>query len=142
TMFALSALAMSVLSPLASLAGTAQQLQMVGGHLDRIADVLEAKVEQNPAEVRTAPRLTGQIEAQQVGFRYDANSPWVLRDISLSIRPGQKVALVGRSGSGKSTLAKVLLGLYAPVEGHVLYDNMPLHELNLRSLRSQLGVVM
>jgi ABC-type bacteriocin/lantibiotic exporter with double-glycine peptidase domain len=142
TMFALSALAMSALSPLASLAGTAQQLQMVGAHLDRIADVLEAKTEQDPAEVPNAPALSGQIELRNAGFRYDPNSPWVLRNVSFSVRPGQKIALVGRSGSGKSTLAKLLLGLYAPGEGQVLYDDIPLAELNLRSVRRQLGVVM
>jgi len=117
-------------------------LQMVGAHLDRIADVLEAKVEQATADAPPAPALTGQIEVQNAGFRYDPNSPWVLRNVSFSVRPGQKIALVGRSGSGKSTLAKLLLGLYAPVEGQVLYDDVSLAELNLRSVRRQLGVVM
>ena len=55
---------------------------------------------------------------------YDAHSPLVLRDISLSTDPGQKVALVGKTGSGKSTLAKLLLGLYTPTQGEILYDGI------------------
>lgn len=66
----------------------------------------------------------------------------MLRDIAVTIEPGQKVALVGRTGSGKSTLAKLLLGLYAPTDGDIRYDGMPLQCLNYRTLRSQLGVVL
>jgi ABC-type bacteriocin/lantibiotic exporter with double-glycine peptidase domain len=79
---------------------------------------------------------------KQVGFRYDPHAPWVLRDISVTIAPGQKVALVGRTGSGKSTLAMLLLGLYPPTEGEILYDGIPLQHLNYRTLRSQFGVVL
>ena len=60
----------------------------------------------------------------------------------MSIEPGQKVAIVGRTGSGKSTLAMLLLGLYPLDEGEIYYDGMPLSQLNLRSLRSQFGVVL
>jgi ABC-type bacteriocin/lantibiotic exporter with double-glycine peptidase domain len=66
----------------------------------------------------------------------------VLRNVSLTIEPGQKVALVGRTGSGKSTLAMLLLGLYAPTEGEILYDGVPLQRLNYRAVRSQFGVVL
>jgi ABC-type bacteriocin/lantibiotic exporter with double-glycine peptidase domain len=66
----------------------------------------------------------------------------VLDNMSLTIEPGQKVALVGRTGSGKSTLAMLLLGLYAPTEGEILYDGLPLPRLNYRALRSQFGVVL
>jgi ATP-binding cassette, subfamily B, bacterial len=65
-----------------------------------------------------------------------------LRDVSLTIEPGQKVALVGRTGSGKSTLAMLLLGLYAPTDGEILYDGVPMQALNVRTLRSRLGVVL
>jgi ABC-type bacteriocin/lantibiotic exporter with double-glycine peptidase domain len=66
----------------------------------------------------------------------------VLRDISVTIEPGQKIALVGRTGSGKSTLAMLLLGLYQPTNGDILYDGQPFRHLNYRSLRSQFGVVL
>ena len=142
TMLALNALAMSFLRPVASLVSSGQQLQLIGAHLDRIADVMEAEPEQDPQQVHHAPRLSGHIELRHVSFRYDPHTPWVLRDIAITIEPGQTVALVGRTGSGKSTLAKLLLGLYTPTEGEIRYDGMPLQHLNYRTLRSQLGVVL
>jgi ATP-binding cassette subfamily B protein len=142
TMLALTALASSFLTPLAALVSNGQRLQLVGAHLDRIADVVEAAPEQELQAVQVAPQLSGRIELKGVGFRYDPNAPAVLRDISLRIKPGQKVALVGRTGSGKSTLAMLLLGLYQPAEGEILYDDLPLERLNYRTLRSQFGVVL
>src|SRR4029077_15735813 len=65
----------------------------------------------------------------------------VVDAVSLEIRAGQKVALVGRSGSGKSTLAHVLLGLYSPAAGRVLYDGADLAQLEVRSVRQQIGIV-
>jgi ABC-type bacteriocin/lantibiotic exporter with double-glycine peptidase domain len=142
TMLALNALATSFLTPLASLMSNAQQLQLVSAHLDRIADVMEAEPEQDLREVQQAPPLSGRIELKHINFRYDPQSPLVLRNISVTIEPGQKVALVGRTGSGKSTLAKLLLGLYTPTDGEILYDDMPLHNLNYRTVRNQFGAVL
>jgi ABC-type bacteriocin/lantibiotic exporter with double-glycine peptidase domain len=65
----------------------------------------------------------------------------VVRDVSLRIEPGMFVALVGKSGSGKSTLASLLLGLYPPTAGRIIYDGIDLHEIDLRALRRQLGIV-
>ncbi len=141
-MLAFNAIAIAVLAPLASLLANGQRLQLVGAHLERLTDVLEATPEQDVGLVRAAPKLTGSIELHQLNFRYDPNAPWVLQDISLKIAPGQKIALVGRSGSGKSTLAKLLLGLYLPTEGEIRYDDLPLQTLNWRTLRSQFGVVL
>jgi len=142
TMLALNTLAVSFLTPLSSLAATGQQLQLVGAHLERIADVIRAEPEQDTETVQSAPKLTGRIELKNVSFQYDPNAPKALREVSFSIEPGQKVALVGRTGSGKSTLAMLLLGLYKPTEGEILYDGLPIEGLNYRSLRSQFGVVM
>jgi ABC-type bacteriocin/lantibiotic exporter with double-glycine peptidase domain len=85
--------------------------------------------------------LTGQIEVDHVSFRYGPLDPLVVDDVSLKIEPGMLVAIVGRSGSGKSTLASLLLGLYTPSTGRVLYDGMNLSELDLQSVRQQLGIV-
>ncbi|HMA37505.1 MAG TPA: peptidase domain-containing ABC transporter [Chloroflexia bacterium] len=141
-MLALNTLAASFLAPLAALVANGQRLQMVGAQLERLADVLEATPEQDPQTVALPPRVSGQIDLQQVSFRYSAAAAPVLRDISLSIAPGQKVALVGRSGSGKSTLARLLLGLYPPGEGTLRYDGRPLDQLNYRALRGQFGIVL
>jgi ATP-binding cassette subfamily B protein len=142
TMLALNALAGSFLGPLASLAATGQQLQLVGAHLERIADVIKTEPEQDPNVQRKTPRLTGHIELRNVGFRYDKHAPLALEDVTLTIRPGQKVAIVGRTGSGKSTLGLLLLGLFQPTEGDIRYDGHLLETLDYRALRRQFGVVL
>ena len=142
TMLGLIALATAFLGPLSSLVSNAQRVQLVAAHLERIADVVEAEPEQGLELVQDAPRLSGRIELKNVSFRYDPNAPLVLRNISLTIEPGQKLALVGRTGSGKSTLAMLLLGLHISTEGEILYAGIPLQRLNYRGLRSQFGVVL
>ena len=142
TMLALIALASAFLGPLSSLVSNGQRMLLVAAHLERIADVVEAEPEQDLRFVHRAPRLTGDIELRNVSFRYDPNAAFVLRNISLKIEPGQKVAVIGRTGSGKSTLAMLLLGLFRPTEGQILYDGVPLEGVNYRALRSQFGVVL
>ncbi|MDY7076105.1 MAG: peptidase domain-containing ABC transporter, partial [Chloroflexota bacterium] len=142
TMLALNALATSALTPLASLVSSGQQLQLVDAHLERISDVMEAEPEQDTRLVQDAPQLTGRIEVKRASFRYAPDVPLVLRDVSVSIEPGQKIALVGRTGAGKTTLGMLLLGLYTLTEGEILYDGVPLQRLNYRTLRRQFGVVL
>ena len=141
-MLAVTTLAVSFLGPLSSLVSTAQELQLIGANLDRIADVLKATPEQDLQKVRPAPPLTGQVELDRVSFRYHPTAPWAIREASLTIEPGQKVAIVGRTGSGKSTLAMLLLGLYLPDDGEIRYDGQSLSQLNVRTLRNQFGVVL
>jgi ATP-binding cassette subfamily B protein len=112
----------------------------VRGYLERVNDVLEAEPEQEAGR-RVAPRLQGRVALERVSFRYAPQAPLVVSDVSLSVAPGQFVALVGRSGSGKTTLANLLLGLYRPASGRVLFDGADLAELDLRSVRRQFGVV-
>lgn len=141
-MLALSALATAFLAPLASLVANGRQFQLAGAHLDRVVDVLSAEAEQQGQAVQAPPRLTGQIEVHQLSFRYDPHGPWILRDISFTVQPGQKVALVGATASGKSTLARLLLGLYPPTAGTIRYDGLPLASLHYPTLRQQWGVVL
>jgi ABC-type bacteriocin/lantibiotic exporter with double-glycine peptidase domain len=142
TMLAVVTLAMTFLGPLASLVSTAQQVQLVGAQLERIADVLQATPEQDVRTVMSAPTLTGQVEVRNASFRYHPNAPWAIRDVSFRVEPGQKIAIVGPTGSGKSTLAMLLLGLYPLDEGRILYDGLLLRHLDYRTLRSQFGVVL
>ncbi len=142
TMLAVTSLAISFIGPLSSLVATGQQLQLVGANLERIGDVLKATPEQDAQQVRPAPQLTGRVELRGVGFRYHPNAPWALRNATVDIQPGQKIAIVGRTGSGKSTLSRLLLGLYFPDEGEIRYDDMPLSQINVRTLRNQFGVVL
>lgn len=142
TMLALNALAATFLQPLASLVSSGQQLQAVGSHLERIADVLEAEPEQAPESARRTAPTGGRIEVRNISYRYDPSAPLVLRDISFEVEPGQKIALVGRTGCGKSTLAMLLLGLYQPTSGALLLDGVPLNQLDYQSLRRQFGLVL
>ena len=87
-------------------------------------------------------RTSGNIEMDHVTFRYDENSPYVLNDLSLSIRAGEYVAIVGRTGCGKSTLVRLLLGFEKPEKGAVFFDRHDLSSLDPRSLRKQIGVVI
>ena len=86
--------------------------------------------------------LTGGIDINNVTFRYSEDGPAILNDLSLSIRPGEYVAIVGKTGCGKSTLMKLLLGFIRPQKGAVLYDNLDMERMNLRSLRRNIGVVL
>jgi ABC-type bacteriocin/lantibiotic exporter with double-glycine peptidase domain len=143
TMLALNALALGFLGPLSNLVSTVMQFQLLGTYLTRINDVLDTPREQVPgAQVRPSPKLEGAITLEKVSFRYNRQGPLNLEDVSVDIRPGQLVAIVGRSGAGKSTLAKLLLGMYAPTSGRILFDGRDLFELDLRGVRRQLGIVM
>jgi ABC-type bacteriocin/lantibiotic exporter with double-glycine peptidase domain len=141
TMLAANALAVGFLQPLSNLVASSFQLQNLGSYLDRIHDVLETPREQVGRHVRTAPRLAGRIELEAVTFRYSPRSRPAVQDLSVVIEPAMTVAVVGRSGAGKSTLGRLLVGLYRPDSGRVLFDGVPLEELEPRSLRRQLGVV-
>jgi ATP-binding cassette subfamily B protein len=140
-MLALAALSAGFLAPLATLVTTGLQLQLLGSYMERINDVLDAPKEQQDRQVRRAPALSGRIAAEGVSFRYSRLGPLVLEDVSLEIEPGRTLAIVGRSGSGKTTLGRLLLGLYQPESGRILYDGIDLAELEARSVRSQLGIV-
>jgi ABC-type bacteriocin/lantibiotic exporter with double-glycine peptidase domain len=137
----LAALAAAALAPVPSLATQARVLAELGPLLDRLADAALAPPEQ-ASPGRPAPRLTGAVELRGVRFRYDAHAPLALRDVTLQIAPGTKVGVVGTSGSGKSTLAKVLSTLHLPTEGSVLLDGHDVADLDLPSVRRQLGVVL
>jgi len=81
------------------------------------------------------------IEFRDVSFRYPGSETWVLRDVNLHIRPGERIALVGPNGAGKTTLVKLLTRLYDPTEGQILLDGVDLREYDLTSLRQRIGVI-
>jgi ABC-type bacteriocin/lantibiotic exporter with double-glycine peptidase domain len=141
-MLSLNALAGALLVPLATLIGAAGQFQLLGSYLERINEVMDAPPERPLNDPGTQVVLGGAIELDKVSFRYGVSSPLVVKDVSLRIEPGQMVAIIGRSGAGKTSLANLLLGLYLPTSGRVVYDGMDLNSVDLRSLRSQMGSVL
>jgi ATP-binding cassette subfamily B protein len=85
--------------------------------------------------------LRGGIEFRGVGFRYPGNDEWALRGVDLTIRPGEKVALVGHNGAGKTTLIKLLSRLYDPTEGGILIDGIDIRDLEPLELQQRIGVI-
>lgn len=129
-----------VAAPLESLLAAFGQLQYLGIHLQRLDDVLESPTE--PKGGVRLDRLDGRIELEDVSYRYDVGSPWVVENISLNIRQGEKIAFVGQSGAGKSTLARILMGMHNPEKGIIRFDGYPLETLDLGRLRNRMGVVL
>ena len=102
--------------------------------LDATPEVSEGK--------QVIDRISGAIEVNNVSFRYREDMPLILDDLSLKIRPGQYVAIVGSTGCGKSTLMRILLGFEKPQKGAVYYNGKDLNTIDLKSLRRKIGVVM
>lgn len=126
-----------------SLIGLYFSFRTVGLHLERLADIVYADQEKGvDAPLMVGKKITGDIRVDKLRFRYGDNEPWVLDGISLDIRPGERVALVGPSGGGKTTLLKLLIGLHNPQEGEILYDGRSLSTTGVRAIRNQIGVVM
>ena len=107
----------------------------------RLNEVLDSRPEiaDHPG-ARALERSRGHIELRGVGFKYPKSNEWILRDLNLTIEPGETVGIVGRTGSGKTTLAYLLPRLYDVAEGQVLLDGIDVRDLKLRSLRSHIGV--
>lgn len=94
------------------------------------------------AHPQRAPRRIRQgIEFRDVSFRYEGHDVYALRHVSLTIHPGEKIALVGRNGAGKTTLIKLLTRLYDPTEGQILLDGVDLRDYDLKDLRQRIGVI-
>jgi ATP-binding cassette subfamily B protein len=128
------------LGAVASSAGLLIQAFELPVLLERARPLLEAQPESAEEGLDPGP-LRGALALEGVGFRYGDGSPWVLDDLSLAIRPGEFVAVVGPTGSGKSTLVRLLLGLERPQRGRVLVDGRPLERLRIDRVRRQIGVV-
>ena len=139
-LLALTLLVAATLGPVAQIADLVARAQELPALLAQLDDVLQAAPEASgPAP---APALTGEIELVGVGYAYGPNAAPVLKDLSLTIGRGEKVAIVGPSGAGKSTVARLLLGLCAPTTGAVRLDGRDLADLDLAAVRRQIGAVL
>ncbi|MDR1521182.1 MAG: ABC transporter ATP-binding protein/permease [Planctomycetota bacterium] len=109
---------------------------------ERIFTVLDAEPENyDPPEAKAAPAFRGRVEFRNVRFSYERGKE-VIKGMSLDIRPGEMIGLVGKSGSGKSTIINLLCRFYNPDSGEILIDGLPIREMRLADLRRQIGMVM
>jgi ATP-binding cassette, subfamily C, bacterial len=152
TLVALQSLQASLFEPVRNLVALGAQLQEAVGEIGRLDDVLQHPVDPVMREAVSAMStstvmasrvpsgsvparapaslLTGRVELRGVTFGYSRLAPPLLRDLSLTLAPGARVALVGASGSGKSTVSKLLCRLYDPWEGEILFDGVPAHAID------------
>ena len=124
-----------------SLAGIATTIARFKPILDMAKPIMDAVPEVSEGKL-VIERLSGGIELNNVFFRYSENMPLVINNLSLKIRSGQYVAIVGATGCGKSTLMRIMLGFEKPQKGAVYYDGKDLNSIDLKSLRRKIGVVM
>lgn len=140
-LIAFNMLAGQVAAPVVRLAQLWQDFQQIGISVERLGDILNTRSEL-PASRAALPAIQGRIQFDQVVFRYRPDGPEILRGLSLDIRAGEVIGIVGRSGSGKSTLTKLVQRLYVPESGRVLVDGNDLALADPAWLRRQIGVVL
>ncbi len=124
-----------------TLSGVAASVAQIKPIMDLVKPILETVPEIDENRVMVT-RLSGGIELNNVSFRYQEDMPLILDNLSLKIRPGQYVAVVGKTGCGKSTLMRILLGFEKPQKGAVYYDGRDLKTLDPKSLRRCIGSVI
>jgi len=146
-LLASQALATSIIYPINSVITAIQFLYRSHAAMERLEEVEEASLEGKSLELPESdklpevPKLSGEVELRNVTFGYNRNQPPVLKNFSLKIKPGERVAFVGFSGCGKSTIAKLISGLYEPWEGEVLLDGIPVQKLDRSVKVNSLSVV-
>jgi NHLM bacteriocin system ABC transporter peptidase/ATP-binding protein len=150
TLVAFQSLVASFTAPAQQLVGVAGKLQQAQGDVARLDDVMRYRVDPlapapapaaGAASARLARKLTGHIEFRNVSFGYSRAEPPLLDGFDLTLAPGQRIALVGPSGCGKSTVSKLLMGLYQPWSGEILFDGQPRDAYERYALVNSIGMV-
>ena len=139
------------LAPVGRFVAFADELQTLEADLNRLDDVMKAPaVADGSSSGETADRLqtvdgklrlTGRVELCGVTFGYERNKPPLIEDLSLTVEPGQRIALVGFSGSGKSTLAQLAAGILQPWSGEILFDGLPVGDVPREVLSASFSIV-
>ena len=118
------------------------EFRLLTVHAERLADIVLEPTEPNGDQRHAVEDLVPRIELSGVSFRYSENEPWIVRNLTLTIEPGESVALVGPSGCGKTTLVKLILGILEPTEGEMRYGGCAVRRLGGATLRSVMAAVM
>ncbi|MCE9685977.1 type I secretion system permease/ATPase [Shewanella sp. AS16] len=128
------------MAPMAQLAGLMTRANHTASALRQLNSVMTQEDEfETKGHLVSKQRLQGKIEADHLGFSYPGSEKPVLNPMSLTIQPGERIAIIGRNGSGKSTLAKLLLGLYQPSRGSLRYDGLDSAQIHPSDLRRNFG---
>ncbi|QYJ86452.1 type I secretion system permease/ATPase [Shewanella mesophila] len=128
------------ISPMAQLAGLMTRGNHTASALRQLDQIMTQEDEfENKGHLVSKQRLEGQINADHISFNYPGSERPVLHPMSLSIAPGERVAIIGRNGSGKSSLAKLLVGLYQPSKGSLRYDGLDSAQIHPTDLRRNFG---
>jgi ATP-binding cassette, subfamily C, bacterial LapB len=141
-LIACSILSGRAVQPLATIAQLLSRLSATRTAYNQINGLMSMPPEGPLSGALSPARLQGAIEFRSVEFKYPGAAERSLRGISFAVKPGEKVALLGRVGSGKSTILRLLLGLYQPEEGVVLIDGTDVRQFDPVALRSQIGVAI
>jgi subfamily B ATP-binding cassette protein HlyB/CyaB len=141
-LIAFNMIASQVVQPILRLSQLWQDFQQVQVSVARLGDILNAPPEPAPQNLLTLPPPRGAIAFRNVTMRYRPDAADALRNVSLSIEPGEVIGVVGPSGSGKSTLTKLVQRLYSPQMGQVMIDGVDVAQLDPGWLRRQIGVVL
>lgn len=148
-LFAFQGLMMGFMQPFNHFVDMGSTLQETHADIDRLDDVLVNPMEpsfsqtlEKPEDLDTWPvRLSGRLDLKNITFGYCPLEAPLIKNFSLSLKPGARVALVGGSGSGKSTIAKLVTGLYRPWEGEILFDGRPMSSIPKRVLTNSVAMV-
>lgn len=124
-----------------NLASSVSVLSSIKITIDRLLPILETIPESTTIK-RAVKHLDGKIDVMKISFKYIDNQPLVIDKLSLSVKPGEYLGIVGKSGCGKSTLMRLLLGFEKPIRGGISYDSIDINSLEPRSLRRQIGCVL
>ena len=145
---AFQSLMISFITPVSSLVGLGSELQEVKGEMENLDDVLRYPIDQSEKDVfpdqivvEDTQKLTGQMDIVGLSFGYNPLEPPLIEGFTLHLKPGSRVALVGRSGSGKSTVAKLITGIYKKWSGEILFDGKKREVIESEVISNSLAIV-
>lgn len=133
---------MLLIDPIITISKVITRLNMIQASAERVADILHTPILiESPKQPILINNLKGKVEFDHVSFNYHKSNTTVLNDISITVKPGESIALVGLSGAGKSTLINLIPRFYDPSEGHIHIDGINIKDMSVAELRKNIAIV-